>query len=146
MAKVDNSKNLKPRRLSKEQALELARLSTEARRKKALERKSAKEFAEMALNAEIEDKKTGEKIITKDAIIKKVIAKALQDGDLNCVKYLMELVGDSPAQRVDVTTNGKDVGNQIVFSPTPLSEKDIQEIKAIQNGTKDSDNTGISET
>lgn len=48
---------------------------------------------------------------------------------------------------VDVTTNGKDVGQQIVFSPTPLSEQDIQEIKDIQNGNKESgDNAGVSET
>ena len=48
---------------------------------------------------------------------------------------------------VDVTTNGKDVGQQIVFSPTPLSEQDIQEIKDIHNGNKESgDNAGVSET
>ena len=50
-------------------------------------------------------------------------------------------------QNNDVTTNGKDIGQQIIFSPTPLSEKDIQEIKDIQYGNKeDSDNTGISKT
>lgn len=50
-------------------------------------------------------------------------------------------------QNSDVTTNGKDIGQQIVFSPTPLSEKDIQEIKDIQNGNKeDSNDAGISET
>jgi hypothetical protein len=54
---------------------------------------------------------------------------------------------DIAATKIDVTTNGKDVGQQLVFSPTPLSEKDIQEIKDIQYGNKeDSDDTGISET
>ncbi len=53
---------------------------------------------------------------------------------------------DIAATKIDVTTNGKDVGQQLVFSPT-LSEKDIQEIKDIQYGNKeDSDDTGISET
>lgn len=54
---------------------------------------------------------------------------------------------DIAATKIDVTTNGKDIGQQIVFSPTPLSEKDIQEIKDIQYGNKeDSNDTGISET
>lgn len=54
---------------------------------------------------------------------------------------------DIAVTKIDVTTNGKDIGQQIVFSPTPLSEKDIQEIKDIQNGNKeDSNDTGISET
>jgi hypothetical protein len=56
-------------------------------------------------------------------------------------------IKDIAATKIDVTTNGKDIGQQIVFSPTPLSEKDIQEIKDIQNGNKeDSNDTGISET
>lgn len=46
----------------------------------------------------------------------------------------------------DITTNGKDVGTQLIFSPTPLSEKDMKEIMEIQNGTTDSADTCISET
>ena len=54
---------------------------------------------------------------------------------------------DIAAMRIDLTTNGNDIGQQIVFSPTPLTEKDIQEIKAIMNGNKeDSGNTGLPET
>ena len=51
-------------------------------------------------------------------------------------------------KRLDITSNGKDVvGTQLIFSPVPLTEKDIEEIKNIQNGTKeDSADTGISET
>lgn len=43
-------------------------------------------------------------------------------------------------QAVDVTTNGKDMtAPQIVFSPTSLTEQDIQELRDIQNGrTKES--------
>lgn len=49
--------------------------------------------------------------------------------------------------KMDITSNGKDVGTQIVFSPTPLSERDIQEIKEIQSGgnKENSSNTGIPE-
>lgn len=50
-------------------------------------------------------------------------------------------------QNSDITTNGNDIGRQLVFSPTPLTEKDIQEIKEIQNGNKeDSNDAGIPET
>ena len=48
--------------------------------------------------------------------------------------------------KTDLTTNGKDIGQQIIFSPTPLTEQDIQEIKEIQNGSQESSgDTGISE-
>lgn len=53
---------------------------------------------------------------------------------------------DIAATKIDITTNGKDVGQQIVFSPTPLTDKDIQEIKDIQSGKKSSNDTGIPET
>ena len=40
------------------------------------------------------------------------------------------------SKRMDVTTNGKDVNAvQLVFSPTPLTEKDIEEIRGIQEGS-----------
>lgn len=48
--------------------------------------------------------------------------------------------------KTDISTNGKDIGQQIVFSPTPLSEQDIKELKEIQNGNQESSgNTGVSE-
>lgn len=51
-------------------------------------------------------------------------------------------------KKLDVTTNGKDIVTQLVFSSTPLSEKDMEEIKRIQNGDstkKDSTDTSVSE-
>jgi hypothetical protein len=50
-------------------------------------------------------------------------------------------------KRLDVTSNGGDInGTQLVFSPTPLSAKDIEEIKKWQIGKEDSVDAGISET
>lgn len=48
---------------------------------------------------------------------------------------------------VDLTTNGKEmIAPRIVFSPTPLSEEDKQEIDDIENGRKRSeDNTSVPE-
>ena len=76
---------------------------------------------------------------------------AMDDGDLRKMDYLLRLIGESAdnVAKIDVTTNGKDMtAPQIVFSPTPLTEQDIQEIRDIQDGTatESSSNTGISET
>lgn len=50
-------------------------------------------------------------------------------------------------KKLDVTSNGETVGTQLIFSSTPLSEKDVEELKKIQHGNqKDSTNPGISET
>ena len=48
---------------------------------------------------------------------------------------------------LDVTTNGKDVTiPQLIFAPTPLTDKDLEEIKNIQNGTTESStDTSVSE-
>ena len=93
-----NEQNLtqKGKRLNTEEAQRLARRSVEARREKKQMVKSAREFAIAALNAVAEDK-NGKKFVVKDAMIKKLIARALEDTDLNAIKYLLELIGESPA-------------------------------------------------
>lgn len=93
-----NEQNLtqKGKCLSTEEAQRLARRSVEARREKKQMVKSAREFAIAALNAVAEDK-NGKKFVVKDAMIKKLIARALEDTDLNAIKYLLELIGESPA-------------------------------------------------
>jgi hypothetical protein len=94
-----NERNLtqKGKRLSTEEAQKLARRSAEVRKQKKELVKTAREFAIAALNAVATDKETGAKYIVKDAMIKKLIAKAISDVDLNAIKYLLELVGESPA-------------------------------------------------
>lgn len=93
-----NERNLtqKGKRISTERAQELARLSAESRRQKKELVKTAREFAIAALNAETTDDK-GRRYIVKDAMIKKLIAKAVGDADLNAIRYLLELIGESPA-------------------------------------------------
>jgi hypothetical protein len=50
-------------------------------------------------------------------------------------------------KRLDVTSNGNDInGTQLIFSPTPLSPKDIEDIKNLQSGKENSADAGISET
>lgn len=93
-----NEQNLtqKGKRISTERAQELARLSAESRRQKKELVKTAREFAIAALNAETTFG-NGRKYIVKDAMIKKLIAKAVGDADLNAIRYLLELIGESPA-------------------------------------------------
>lgn len=69
-------------------------------------------------------------------------------GVMNTLRELIQLMfGKEMTTKVDVTTNGKDIGQQLVFSPTPLTEQDIKEIKDIQNGNEEGGtDPGISET
>lgn len=65
---------------------------------------------------------------------------------IDAIEKLSKLLGWNEPIRQDVTTNGKDIGQRIIFSPTPLTEQDITEIKEIQNGSQESSgDTGISE-
>lgn len=95
-----NEQNLtqKGKRLSTERAQELAALSAKKRREKAQERKSAREFVVAALNSEIEDKENGKTYIAKDVMIRKLIARAISEVDLNAIKYILELAGEAPQQ------------------------------------------------
>ena len=73
--------------------------------------------------------------------------KDTSKGVMNTLRELVQLMfGKELATRVDVTTNGKDIGQRLVFSPTPLTEQDIKEIKEIQHGDEEGgSDTGISE-
>lgn len=103
-----NEQNLtqKGKRLSTEEAQKLAQRSAEVRKQKKELVKTAREFAIAALNAVATDKETGARYVVKDAMIKKLIAKAISDVDLNAIKYLLELVGESPA---DANANDPDI-------------------------------------
>lgn len=97
-------------RLTQDERKESARKAGKASGEARAQRKSAREFAEAALNAEVTDKSTGKKIVVKDAIIQKLVAKAIQENDLSTVKYLFELIGENPAQRMEITgKDGKDL-------------------------------------
>jgi hypothetical protein len=111
-------------RFTAENARKMQARGAEVRREKSAERKSAKEFAQMALNAEVKDKATGKMVVVKDAIIQGVVAKAIQEKDLAAIKYLFDLTGESPAQRMEITgAEGKDLIPQ-----RPLTKEELKEL------------------
>lgn len=69
-------------------------------------------------------------------------------GVMNTLRELIQLMfGKELTTKIDVTTNGRDIGQQLIFSPTPLTEQDIKEIKEMQHGNEEGgSDTGISET
>lgn len=118
-----NEKNLRPPQSTAE-ARERGKKGGIASGKARLEKKTAREFAEAALNAEVKDKATGKMVVVKDAIIQGVIAKAIQEKDLAAIKYLFELTGESPAQRMEITgAEGKDLIPQ-----KPLTKEELKEL------------------
>ena len=107
-----------------ENARKMQERSAAARKERSAERKSAKEFAQMALNAEVKDKATGKMVVVKDAIIQGVVAKAIQEKDLAAIKYLFDLTGESPAHRMEITgAEGKDLIPQ-----RPLTKEELKEL------------------
>lgn len=122
MAKGDIDKlNAK---LTREQRIERAKKAGEKSGLVRGQRKTAREFAEAALNAEVTDKSTGKKVVVKDAIIQGVVAKAIQEKDLAAIKYLFELTGENPAQRMEITgAEGKDLIPQ-----RPLTREELKEL------------------
>ena len=69
-------------------------------------------------------------------------------GVMNTLRELIQLMfGKELTTKIDVTTNGRDIGQQLIFSPTPLTEQDIKEIKEMQHGNEEGgSDPGISET
>ena len=124
-----NEKNLKPyqKGRSKEEAAKSGRMGGIASGKARRERKTAREFAEAALNAEVTDKSTGKKVVVKDVIVQKLIARAVQDNDLNTVKYIFELIGEAPSQKVEVT--GKDGKDLFTGKTDEELDKEIAELQ-----------------
>lgn len=102
-----NEQNLKPNsaRTPKERE-ELARKAGQASGKARREKKTAREYAIAALEGYVKDKD----ITIKDAMIQRLIQRAVSETDLNAIKYILELIGESPAQRIEVTgKDGKDI-------------------------------------
>ena len=120
---MGKDKNVISGRFTKENARAMQAKGASVRKENSAARKSAREFAEAALNAEVTDKSTGKKIIVKYAIIQKLVAKAVQESDLHAIKYLFELTGES-TQKIELTGDLRALVNVEVVSTTVKDEID----------------------
>ena len=102
-----NEQNLKPQNLrTKSEQREIARKGGQASGKARREKKTAREYAIAVLEGYVK----GKDITLKDAMMQKLIQRAISETDLNAIKYILELIGESPAQRIEVTgKDGKDI-------------------------------------
>lgn len=123
MPKSDGYKNLKPVK-SKEEARIRGSKGGIASGKKRREIKTAKEIMIAALNEEIKSQ-DGRKATIKEIMMQKLLKKAAQEGDLNSIKYIVELIGESASQKIEVT--GKD-GAEIKLMNTNLSKRDAKKL------------------
>ena len=117
-------------RLTQDQRKESASKAGKASGEARAQRKTAREFAEAALNAEVTDKSTGKKVVVKDVIIQKLVARAIQENDLQTVKYLFDLIGENPAQKMEITgADGADLIPQ-----RPLTKEELKELhRSLEN-------------
>lgn len=122
MPKSDGYKNIGPK--SSEEARINGRKGGIASGRKRREIKTAKEIMIAALNEEIKSQ-DGRKATIKELMMQKLLKKAAQEGDLNSIKYIVELIGESASQKIEVT--GKD-GAEIKLMNTNLSKRDAKKL------------------
>lgn len=123
MPKEEGYRNLKPIQ-SKDEARARGRKGGIASGKARREKKTAREYAIAALEAETTDS-SGKKVVIKDAMIQKLIVRAISETDLNAIKYILELIGDAPSQKIEVT--GKD-GSDLM--KTEISKEEAKKLVA----------------
>lgn len=136
------------KKFTSENAREMQRRGVAKRKANIQERKSARVIVDLLLNS-TKKNKNGQDVSYKEMMLQSILKGAIEDGDLRKVEFLLKLVGESPehVSKIDITTNGKDMATpQIVFSPTPLTDKDIKEIQDIRDGKEGAGHSGLSET
>lgn len=110
--------------LNTERARELGRLSGEKRRERKEMRETAQIVLKRLLDNKIENKTTGEKVSTREALLLKAMAKGLQDGDLNAIKYVFDMAGEAAPQKMEVT--GAE-GTPLISSQ-PLTKSEMKKL------------------
>jgi hypothetical protein len=102
-----NEQNLIPfNKRSKEDAKRIQRMGADAMHEKKRKRKLFREYLEDAVGTEVTDS-NGNKYTTLEVMVKKTIQKAVNELDLPTIKFIVEMLGESPTQKVDVTSDGK---------------------------------------
>lgn len=102
-----NEENLIPlNKRSKEAAKVIQKKGGDARGRQLKQEKTMREIAKQLMNAEIKTK-SGKPVSFKEALFTKLRNHAFETLDLNTIKYLVELLGEGPAQQIDITTAGE---------------------------------------
>jgi hypothetical protein len=124
-----NDENLKPfSKRSVSEARECGKKGGTESGKKRREIKTIREYAQALMNSEVTDK-NGKTFVFKDALIQKLGNSAFNTLDLQTIKFLCELIGEAPSQRVEVT--GKD-GQSLMPGANMTRKEILAEIKRLQ--------------
>lgn len=104
-----NSDNLIPQNeRTKEEQRAIATKGGIASGKARREKREMRDFAKIVLDELVKDKKTGAQLPTRYALVKRLVQKALKDGDCNTFKTITQVAGEMP------TDNGG--GNVVVVN------------------------------
>lgn len=105
-----NEKNLKPfdSNQSREEAKRNGRKGGIASGESKRAKKTLREYLTAALDAKTSV--NGEETSIKDAMMRSLVVNAVKNNDLAAIKYIAELIGEAPTQRIEVTgKDGKDI-------------------------------------
>jgi lysozyme family protein len=102
-----NEQNLKPfNKMRREDAVRIQRLGADACNAKKRERKTMLESLEDLLSKPIKDKDGNERL-PLSAISIRLLHNAINKGDTKAIELILAIIGESPTQKVDVTSDGK---------------------------------------
>lgn len=104
-----NEKNLEQHKIrTTSEAREKGRKGGIASGQKRRELKTLREYVTAALGAKTNI--NGEETSIKDAMMRSLVINAVKNNDLAAIKYIAELIGESPAQKIELTgKDGKDL-------------------------------------
>ena len=102
-----NEKNLESHKIrTTSEAREKGRKGGIASGEKRRELKTLREYVTAALGAKTNI--NGEETSIKDAMMRSLVINAVKNNDLAAIKYIAELIGESPVSKTTVELTGKD--------------------------------------
>lgn len=132
-----NEQNLIPN--SERTPEELKRMTTNGGKRSGEVRREKKRFKEMfetILNEEFQgdkNKPKNERRTNKDLFVMRMIKQAM-DGDLNSQKYIIEMIGEAPSKKVEVTgVNGAPILQNVEVSKEVI-KKALKDFEKECNG------------
>ncbi len=108
------------KRFTSESAREMQRLSAEKRKENTAFRRDCKAILLDILNDKYKTE-DGKEIDGRTLLMTKLFKGAFINGDLPSIKYICEMIGEAPAQQIDVTTGGNPL-NDNPYMVMPFEE------------------------